>query len=117
MAHEVNPEDVVRDVISALDDTVWTMSEEDCCTMWARKRGWALGPFKAYETPIARRSPPDGFAASRTPFIPKSCEVDDLGRIVRSPGALRLLTLCNCDGKVITTAFCMGFYRYSADDD
>ena len=44
------------------------------------------------------------FAASRTLFIPKSSDVDNNGRIVRSPEALRSLTLCNCDCKIPTTA-------------
>ena len=40
--------------------------------------------------------------------------VDDNGLlIVRSPDALRPLTLCNCDCKIITTAICFGLHRYS----
>ena len=35
------------------------------------------------------------------------------GLIVRSPDALRPLTLCNCDCKIITTATCFGMHRYS----
>ena len=37
------------------------------------------------------------FAESRTVFFLKSSDVDNNGRIVRSPEALRPLTLCNCD--------------------
>ena len=48
------------------------------------------------------------FAASRTDFIP-----NDNGLIVRSPGALLPLTLCNCDCKVITTAICFGLHGCS----
>ena len=48
------------------------------------------------------------FVANRTAFIPKSSTVDDFGLIVRSPDALRPLTLCNCDCKIITTAICFG---------
>ena len=40
----------------------------------------------------------------RTVFIPKSCAP----YIVRSPEALRRLTLCNCECKVITIALCVG---------
>ena len=36
------------------------------------------------------------FAESRTVFIPKSSDVDNNGHVVRSPEALRPLTLCNC---------------------
>ena len=36
-----------------------------------------------------------------------------LGLIVRSPDALRSLTLCNCDCKIITTAICCGLHKFS----
>ena len=44
----------------------------------------------------------------RTVFIPKSSDVDNNGRIVRSPEALRPLTLCGCDCRILTTAICRG---------
>ena len=47
---------------------------------------------------------------SRTVFVPKSSDVDNNGRIVRSPEALRPLTLCNCDCKILTTAICRGLH-------
>ena len=53
------------------------------------------------------------FAESRTVFIPKSSDVDNNGRIVRSPEALRPLTLCNCDCKILTTASCRGLHWYT----
>ena len=53
------------------------------------------------------------FAESRTVFIPKSSDVDNNGRIVRSPEALRPLTLCNCDCKILTTAICRGLHWYT----
>ena len=56
---------------------------------------------------------PTLFAASRTVFIPKSSTVDDNGLIVRPPDALRPLTLCNCDCKIVTTAICVGLHGYS----
>ena len=46
------------------------------------------------------------FAENRTVFLPKYSDVDNNGRIVKSPGALRTLTLCNCDCKILTTAIC-----------
>ena len=46
-------------------------------------------------------------------FIPKSSTVDDNGLIVRPPYALRPLTLCNSDCKVVTTAICVGLHGYS----
>ena len=60
-------------------------------------------------------SGPDGTSCSvyrsagdRTLFIPKSSEVDDQGRIIRAPDALRPLILCNRDRKVITAPMCCG---------
>ena len=40
-------------------------------------------------------------------------DIDDNGRIIRSPDALRPLTLCNCDCKLPTTANCRGLQRYT----
>ena len=48
-------------------------------------------------------------------FIPKSAEVDAQGLIIRPPEALRHLTSCNCDRKVITAAMCSGLRRYSIE--
>ena len=56
---------------------------------------------------------PDHFAESRTVFIPKTSDIDDNGRIIRSPDALRPLTLCNCDCKLLTSAICRGFHWYT----
>ena len=53
------------------------------------------------------------FSASRTMFIATSSDVDNNGRIVRSLEALRPLTLCNCDCKVLTSATCRGL-QFSA---
>ena len=46
-------------------------------------------------------------------FFTKSSDVDNNGRIVRSPEALRPLTLCNCDYKILTTAICRGLHWYT----
>ena len=69
--------------------------------------------FNAYGFVVEGGSVPTRFAASRTVVIPKSSTVDDNGLIVRSSDALRRLTLCNCDCKIITTAICFGLHRYS----
>ena len=47
--------------------------------------------------------------------FPKSSEVDAQGLIIRSPEALRPLTLCRCDREVITAAMCSGLRRYSIE--
>ena len=56
---------------------------------------------------------PAHFAASRTVFFPKSSEVNGNGLVVRSPDALRPLTLCNCDCKIVTVAICCSLHRYT----
>ena len=55
----------------------------------------------------------DCFAESRTVFIPKTSVIDVNGRIIRSPDALRPLTLRNCDCKILTTAICRGLHWYT----
>ena len=39
--------------------------------------------------------------------------IDDNGTIIRSPAALRPLTLCNCDCKILTCAICRGLHWYT----
>ena len=53
------------------------------------------------------------FAESRTVFIPKTSDTDGFGRIIRSPDALRPLTFCNCDCKLLTSAICRGLHWYT----
>ena len=43
-------------------------------------------------------------------IIPNSSDCDDNGMIVPSPEALRPLTLCNCDCKILTTIICRGLH-------
>ena len=45
--------------------------------------------FRAYKAVLEGRNIPDCFAESRTVFIPKTSDTDDLGRIIRSLDALR----------------------------
>ena len=68
---------------------------------------FVLKNFHAYEEIVEGGGHPYLFAASRTMLIAESQTADDQGRFVRSPSALRSLTLCNCDGKMITTAVCV----------
>ena len=46
-------------------------------------------------------------------FSPNSSDVDNNGLIVRSPDALRPLTLSNCDCKILTTAISRGLQWYT----
>ena len=52
-------------------------------------------------------------AFAESSFIPKSSDINDNGRIIRSPEALRPLTLCNFDCKILTTAICRGLHWYT----
>ena len=52
-------------------------------------------------------------AESRTVFVPKFSDVDNNGGIVISPEALRPLTLCNCDCKILTTTICRFLHWYT----
>ena len=69
--------------------------------------------FRAYRAVLEGSTIPDCFAESRTVFIPKTSDTDDLGRIIRSTDALRPLTLCNCDCKLLTSAICRGLHWYT----
>ena len=69
--------------------------------------------FRAYQAILEGRNILDCFAESRTVFIPETSDIDDLGRIIRSPETLRPLTLCNCDGKLLTSAICQGLHWYT----
>ena len=68
--------------------------------------------YRAYQAILEGSTIPDCFAESRTVFIPKTSDTDDLGRILRSPDAHRPLTLCNCDCKLLTSAICWGLHWY-----
>ena len=50
--------------------------------------------FNAYKFLLEGGSVPEHFAESRTVFIPKTSDIDDNGRIIRSPDALRPLMPC-----------------------
>ena len=69
--------------------------------------------FHACQAVLEGRSIPTCFAESRTVFTPKTSDIDDLGRIIRSPDALRPLTLCNCDCKFLTSPICRGLHWYT----
>ena len=76
--------------------------------VWARKF-----LFNAHRALVEGGAVFDHFAESRTVFIPKTSDIDDNGRIIRSPDALRPLTLCNCDCKLHTYAICRGLHLYT----
>ena len=122
----------MRFVQQAPDDINWTIDHAEFHVLLALKKDSASGPdgipygvyrcagglgskflFRAYQAVLEGSNIPDCFAESRTVFIPKTSDTDDLGRIILSPDALRPLTLCNCDCKLLTSAFCRGLHWYT----
>ena len=69
--------------------------------------------YNAYKHVLEGGAIPAFFPESRTVFLRKSSDVDNNGRIVRSPEALRPLTLCKCDCKILTTAICRFLQWYT----
>ena len=69
--------------------------------------------FNVYRLLLGGGTVPEHYAESRTVFIPKTSDIDDNGRIIRSPDTLRPLTLCNCDCKLLTSAICRGLRWYT----
>ena len=125
-------EDILRFVQHALDDIRWTVDKTDFDDLLALEKDSASGPdgiphgvyrcaggldskflFHAYQAVLEGSAIPDCFAESRTIFIPKTSDIDDNGKIIRSPDALRPLTLCNCDCKLLTSAICRGLHWYT----
>ena len=69
--------------------------------------------FNTFKFVVEGGSVTTHFVVSRTVFILKSSTVENNGVTVRSLDALRSLTQCNCDSKIIKTANCFGLHRYS----
>ena len=129
---ETSPTCFFRYVHRALDDINWTVDKTEFDDLLALKKDSAPGPvgitygayscagglgskflFYAYKALLEGSGIFDCFAESRTVFIPKTFDIDDFGRIIRSPDALRPLTLCNCDCKLFTSAICRGLHWYT----
>ena len=125
-------EDILRFVQNAPDDFRWTIDRTEFDELIAMKKDSAPDPdgipygayrcagglgsqflFNAYQSQLEGGTVPEHFAESRTVLIPKTCDIDDQGRIIRSPHALRPLTLCKCDCKLLTSAICRGLYWYT----
>ena len=125
-------ENILRYVQKAHDDIRWTIYRAEFDELAALKKDSAPGPdgipygacncagglgaqFLLNAEKSVRREVLflNIFAESRTVFIPKTADVDDNGRIIRSPDALRPLTLCNCDCKLLTSAICRGLHWYT----
>ena len=117
-------EDIFRYVQQALDDIRWTIEKTEFDELIAMKKDSAPGPdgipyggsgvafslFNAYRSLLEGGAVPEHSAESRTVFIPKTSDIDDNVRIIRSLDALRPLTLCNCVCKLLTSAICRGLH-------
>ena len=102
-------EEILRSVQQAPDDISWTVDRAEFDDLLASKKDSTPGPdgihygvcrcagglgskflFDAYQAVLEGKNIPS--------------DTDDLGRIIRSPDALRPLTLCDCDCKLLTCA-------------
>ena len=125
-------ENIFRCVQQAPDDISWTLDQAEFDDLLALKKDSAPGPdgipygacrcagrlgskfhFDVYKAVLEGSGIPDCFADSATVLVPKTSDIDDHGRIIRSPDALRPLTLCNCDYKLLTSAICRGLHWYT----
>ena len=96
----------------------WTQTEKDKALARCRLglRAWRVKKNLFFVSTLSLMMtviPWKTFAESRTVCIPKTSDIDDNGRIVRSPDGLRPLTLCNCDSKLLTSAICRGLHWHT----
>ena len=70
------------------------------------RRAWALSSFSMLTNFLLEGGTVDEHFA-------KTSDIDDNGRFIRKPDALRSLTLCNCDCKLLTSAICRGLHGYT----
>ena len=94
-------EEILRYVQQAHDDINWTFDQAEYGDLLALKKDSAPGPhripngvyrcagglglkflFNAYRAVLEGSATPDCFAESRTVFIPKTSDTEDLGRII-----------------------------------
>ena len=125
-------ENIFRYVQKAPDDIRWTIDRTEFDELISLKTGSAPGPdgipygaylcagglgsqflFNAHKYLLEGGTIPEHFAESRSVFIPKTSDIDDNGRIILYPDALRPLTLCNCDCKLLTSDICRGLHWYT----
>ena len=118
-------EDIVRFIQKAPDDIRWTIDKTEFDELIAMKKDSAPGPdvipygacrcvgglgsqflFNAYRSLLEDGTVPEH-------IISKTSDIDDNGRIIRSPDALRPLTLCNCDCKLFTSDICRGLHWHT----
>ena len=125
-------ENILRYVQKAPGDIRWVMTKMNLTSSWLLRRNpllvvmefrtaftdvrevWVRG-FCFVHTNMCWTVVllPELFAEIRTVFVPISSDVDNNGWIIRSPEALRPLTLCKCDCKILTTATCRGLHWYT----
>ena len=122
----------LRYVQQAPDDIRWIIDKTEFDDLIVLKKHSALGPdgipygayrcagglgspflFNAYRYLLEGGTVPEHIAESRTVFILKTSDIDDNGRIIPSPDALRPLTLCKSDCKLLPSAICRGLHWYT----
>ena len=127
-------EDILRYVQKAHGDISWNIDRAEFDELITIKKDSAPGPdgiphgihkcagglgsqflYNAYKFLLEGGTVPQHFAESRTVFIPKTWDTDDNERIIRSPDALRPLTLCYCDCKLLTSAISRGLHWYTME--
>ena len=116
-------EDILRFVQQAPDDISWTIDQAEFDDLLALKKDSAPGPdgipygackcarnlgsqflFNAYRALLEGGTAHDHYAESRTVFTPQDSDIHDIGRIIRSPDALRPLTYVQL--RLQTSYFC-----------
>ena len=118
-------ENILRYVQEALDDIRWTIDRTEFDILHLVPMGFHMGLadvreglgsqflFNANKYLLEGGTAPEHFAGRGTVSLPKTSDIDDNGRIIRSRDALRPLTLCNCDCQLLTSAVCRGLHRYT----
>ena len=115
-------ETILRYVQKAPDDIRWEIDRNEFDELLATKKESAPGPdgipFRVYRCAggLGSQFLCNAFKQFRRCLpraglfsFPKSSDVDNNGRIVRSPEALRPLTLCNCVARFSPRRFAVAF--------
>ena len=109
-------EAIIRYVQIAPNDILWTIDTKNCTNSLllllaltkfqmvptSVLEAWALRSSSMLTSLCWKEEPFQNLSLGRTVFIPNTSDINDSGRLVRSPDALRPLTLCNGDCKLLT---------------
>ena len=136
-AHQEGPkhyqhEEILRFVQQALDDINWTIDQAGFDDLVALKEDSALGLdgtshgvyrcagglgskflYRAYQAVLEGRNIPECLPKIGPSLSPRRLTSMTFGRNLRSLDALRPLSLCNFDCKLVTSAICRGLHWYT----